>query len=69
MEVRYTILNDSKDVHFSLKLDHKINYSNTQFSEIYLILKIKSNTFSWLQVNDDAGRYLPTTKQQRIVML
>jgi len=65
MEVRYTILNDSKDVHFSLKLDHKINYSNTQFSDIHLILRIKSNTFSWLQVDDDAGRYLLTTEQQK----
>ncbi|KAL6631417.1 hypothetical protein U3516DRAFT_792787 [Neocallimastix sp. 'constans'] len=64
-EIKYTILNDYKDVHFSLKLDHKINYSNTQFSDIHLILRIKSNTFSWLQVDDDAGRYLLTTEQQK----
>ncbi|KAL6612509.1 hypothetical protein U3516DRAFT_492083, partial [Neocallimastix sp. 'constans'] len=36
-EVRYTMLNDTKGVYFSLKLDHKANYPDTQFSEIRLI--------------------------------
>ncbi|KAL6612510.1 hypothetical protein U3516DRAFT_751839 [Neocallimastix sp. 'constans'] len=54
-EVRYTMLNDTKGVYFSLKLDHKANYPDTQFSEIRLILRLKSNPFSWLQVEDDVG--------------
>ncbi|ORY63614.1 galactose-binding like protein [Neocallimastix californiae] len=64
-EVRYTMLNDTKGVYFSLKLDHKANYPDTQFSEIRLVLRLKSNPFSWLQVEDDVGRYLPTAEQQK----
>jgi len=59
------MLNDTKGVYFSLKLDHKANYPDTQFSEIRLVLRLKSNPFSWLQVEDDVGRYLPTAEQQK----
>jgi len=64
-EVRYTMLNDTKGVYFSLKLDHKANYPDTQFSEIRLILRLKSDPFNWLQVEDNVARYLPTADEQK----
>ena len=57
------MLNDTKGVYFSLKLDHKANYPDTQFSEIRLILRLKNNPFNWLQVEDNVGRQMMGPKE------
>ncbi|OUM70292.1 polysaccharide lyase family 4 protein, partial [Piromyces sp. E2] len=64
-EVRYTMLKDTKGVYFTLKHTHKPNYKATQFSEIRLVMRLKSNIFNWLQVEDDVGRIMPTAAQQK----
>jgi len=63
-EVRYTMLNDSKGVYFSLRLNHEPSYPAASFSEVRLVLRLKADIFNWLQVEDNVGRYMPSAADQ-----
>ncbi|OUM57673.1 polysaccharide lyase family 4 protein, partial [Piromyces sp. E2] len=63
-EVRYTMMNDTKGVYFALKHDHKSNMGASSFSEIRLVLRLKSNIFDYIQVEDDVAQTMPTAAEQ-----
>jgi len=51
-------------LYFSLTQAHKSSYEEAQCSELRLVMRIKSDIFNWLQVDDFNKRVMPTAAQQ-----
>ncbi|ORX79712.1 hypothetical protein BCR32DRAFT_294273 [Anaeromyces robustus] len=63
-EVRYTMRSGVSGLYFSLTQAHKSNYEEAQCSELRLVMRLKSDVFNWLQVDDFTKRVMPTAAQQ-----
>jgi len=63
-EVRYIMKSGVSGLYFALTQAHKANYEEAQCSELRLVMRIKSDVFNWLQVDDFNKRVMPTAAQQ-----
>ncbi|KAL6617051.1 hypothetical protein LY90DRAFT_704706 [Neocallimastix californiae] len=63
-EVRYTMLSDTKGIYYSLTHKHPSSYPATSYGESRLVLRLKSEIFNWLQVEDDVYRDMPSAADQ-----
>jgi rhamnogalacturonan endolyase len=63
-EVRYTMKSGVSGLYFSVTQSHKSSYEEAQCSELRLVMRLKSDVFNWLQVDDFNKRVMPSAADQ-----
>jgi len=51
-------------LYFSVTQSHKSSYEEAQCSELRLVMRLKSDVFNWLQVDDFNKRVMPSAADQ-----